>query len=168
MKHFDPRRVKRWRRDVWRGFEKGGLTAAQISGAMVLAGVVAVGTDVGVLSELTGLSEDYVRKVLRRLRKERILVGQTIRASWLDDDSATASVGAVLDAGAAAGIFARFVNDKRSAAQKARKPETRARGPRRPKVAVPSGAMFTPKQQKSNPLYGLPEWKEKPPKVGTR
>jgi hypothetical protein len=155
---FDRRRVQRWRRDIWRTFDKCGFTPPEIMAAMVLAAVAAVGTDLGVLSELTGHSTGYVRKVLKRLRAARILSGQTLRTPGVADGM-DGHVGTVLDAGVAAGIFARFPDPKRSAAQKARAPETRARGPRRPRVVVALGAVFTPNVKKADPLYGLPTWK---------
>lgn len=155
---FEARRVTRWRRDVFRIFEREGFKPAEIMAAMVLAAVAVVGTDLGVLSELTGHSTLYVRKVLKRLRREGIVRGQTIRTPGVSEGF-EGHVGTMLDAGVAAGLFARFVDPKRSAAQKARAPETRARGPRRPRAIVPSGAVFTPQVQKANPLYGLHEWK---------
>lgn len=157
-RQFELRRVKRWRRDVWRVFEREGFKPAEIMAAMVLAAVAVVGTDLAVLSELTGLSALYLRKVLTRLRRERILRGQTIRTPGVSDGF-EGHLGTMLDAGVAAGLFARFVDQKRSAAQKARAPETYARGPRGPRTKVPPGAVFSPQLQKSNPLYGLPEWK---------
>jgi hypothetical protein len=155
---FDPTRVRRWRRDVWRLFAKEGFRPAEVSAALVLAGVAFFGTDLGVLSELTGSSPDYCRKILRRLRKQRVLRGTTLHARWHDHDEGY--VATMLDAGVAAGIFVRGVNQKRSAAQKARAPETRARGPRRPRTKIAPGAVFTPKIQKADPLYGLPEWEK--------
>lgn len=159
MSLFDKHRVKRWRRDVWRIYEQQGFKPAEILAAMVLAAVASFGTDVSALSEITGHSTAYVTKVLRRLRKQRVLSGQTLRTPGMSDD-ANGHFGAVLDAGVAAGIFSRFVDPKRSKAQQARKPETRTRGPRRKRETPTAGAVFTPKVQKSNPLYGLPEWEK--------
>ena len=160
MKQFDLAKVKRWRRDIWRIYEGEGFKPAEIMAAMVLAAVAAVGTDRDVLSELTGHSPLFVQKVLRRLRRQRVCCGQTLRTPGVAAGH-EGHVGAILDASVAAGIFARFVDPKRSAAQQARKPETRAQGPRRPRTKITAGAVFTPKQQKSNPLYGLPEWEKK-------
>lgn len=148
----------RWRRDVWRVFERGGLKPAEINAAMILAAVAAIGTDPSALSTLTGLSVDYVRKVTTRLRQQRILRGQTIRVAWMREHG---DLAAILDGCVAAGRFTRAsVDEKRSAAQKARRPETYARGPRRPRTTILPGAVFTPKQQIANPLYGLPEWEQ--------
>lgn len=152
---LDKQRVKRWRRDVWRAFKADGLTPPEIMAAMVLVAVASVGTDLGVLSELTGSSRDYVRKVLQRLRRQRVLAGQTLRTHWDDEESGGLAV--MLDAMVSAGILSRPVDKKRSAAQQARAPETRARGPRRKRTVVPEGAMFTPKMQHSDPLYALSE-----------
>lgn len=157
---FKPAEVRRWRRTIWRAFADYGFQPIEIPACRILAGIVAIGTDSGLLSALTGSSEDYVKKVLRRLRKDRVLVGRSLRASWLTEDEATNSLGACLDAGVASGIFSRFVNEKRSAAQKARARESFARGPRRSPVARVIGQIFTPDQKRSNPLYGLPEWKQ--------
>lgn len=57
-----------------------------------------------------------------------------------------------------AGLLTRPVDERRSAAQRARAPETRARGPR--KVSARIVGPFSPKLQKSDPLYGLPEWEQ--------
>jgi hypothetical protein len=155
---FEPKRVRRWRRDVWRVFAEEGFSPVEVSAALVLGAVAFFGTDLGVLSELTGSSRDYCRKVLRRLRKQRVLSGTTLRTRWQDDK--VGHLAEFLDAGVAAGIFSRCVNQKRSAAQKARAPETRARGPRRARTQIAPGAVFTPQMQKSDPLYGLPEWEK--------
>lgn len=161
MSHqFDPRRVKRWRRDTWRVFAKEGFHPAEVSAALVLAGVAFFGTDLDVLSEITGSSREYCEKVLRRLRKQRILSGTTFRVRWEHDKEGY--VATMLDAGVAAGIFVRGIDKKRSAAQKARAPEKRHRGPKRPRTKIEPGAVFTPKMQNANPLYGLPEWDKKP------
>ncbi|MDP3768588.1 MAG: hypothetical protein Q8S13_11290 [Dehalococcoidia bacterium] len=156
--NFDRKLVKRWRRDVWRVFADQGFKSPEIPAAMVLAAVMCFGTDLSVLSDITGSSEAYVRQVLRRLRQQGVLRGRTIRTAGLGREADVATLGMVLDAGVAAGIFTRSADPKRSAAQKARKPETRARGPRRPRTQVTPGALFTPALQRSNPLYGLPEW----------
>jgi hypothetical protein len=125
--------------------------------SMVMAGISIVGTDASVLCELTGLSVEYVTKVTRRLRKSGVVRGQSLRVAWWQEKFA-GDVAVVLDAGVAAGVFSRGINPKRSAAQKARQPETRARGPRQPRAKVEPGTVFVPQQKKSNPLYGLPEW----------
>lgn len=150
---FDKPDIRRWRRDVWRAFEDAGFKGPQIVAAMVLAAVSVVGTDLKVLSEVTGSSEDYVRKVLRRLRKHRVLSGQTLRVGWDREGEALA---VILDGMVASGDLTRPSDPKRSAAQKARAPETRHRGPRR-KAAVIVGP-YVPARQSSNPYYGLPEW----------
>lgn len=151
---LDPKVVRRWRRDVYRAFTAGGLKPAEISAAMVLVGAALVGTDTTVLSQLTGLSADYALKIVRRLRKQRVIRGKTIRAAWASEEAGDLAV--ILDAGTAAGIFSRFADKKRSAAQKARAPETRARGPRPRATSARSVGPLVLK--KSNPLYGLPEW----------
>lgn len=156
-RRFEPKSIRRWRRDVWRVFDKEGFKPTEIMAGLVLAAVSAFGTDPDVLSEITGHSTEYVRKVLKRLRRERVLRGQTLRAAWGDNE--TGSFAVLLDGMVAAGIMTREINDKASAAQKARAPETRARGPRRPSTKVAVGAVFSPQIQKSNPLYGLPEWR---------
>ncbi len=160
MAQFDKHAVKRWRRDIWRIFAKDGFTPPELMAVLVLVGVSQFGTDLGVLSELTGSSAAYVTKVLRRLRKQRVLSGQTLRVRWEDDDDGY--LAAMLDAGVSAGLWVRAVDSKRSAAQKARAPETRHRGPKRPAVRVPTGAVFTPKKQHADPLYASEEYANAP------
>jgi hypothetical protein len=156
---FDKKHVRRWRREVWRACASQGFSPAEISAGLVLAAIVGVGTDPHLLSELTGLSQGYVVKVTKRLRDQRVVAGTTVRAAWMSGDDMRREVGAVLDIGVAAGVFSRkHVDPKRSAAQKARSPETRARGPRGPRVKVQPGA--APTIAKSNPTYGLPEWEK--------
>lgn len=154
--HFEKAAVRRWRREVWREFERGGFDAIEIQAALVMAAIAIVGTDTESLSELTGLSAEYARKVMRRLRKHRVLSGQTIRVAW-ETDGLEMSV--FFDAMVAAGILTRSPNPKRSAAQKARAPETRARGPRGPRrQAARVVGPYTPTIKKADPWYGLPEW----------
>lgn len=156
---MDEKKVRRWRRDVWRACASQGFPPAEIQAGLVLAGIVAIGTDPDLLSELTGLSMAYVVKVTKRLRSERVVSGQKVRAAWMSGDDMRREVGAVLDVGVAAGVFTRkHVDPKRSASQKARAPETRARGKRGPRAKVEPGTQ--PTITKSNPSYGLPEWEE--------
>ena len=154
---FDPKRIRRWRRDIWRLLQGLDFKPVQIPAGMILLAVQSFGTDAQVLSEVTGSSVDYVKKVLKRLRKQRIVTGQTLRARWDDPDDFRSAINVMLDAGVAAGIWSRFPNPKRSAAQKARRPETRATGPRYRAPQVPEGAVFTPKQIQGNKnhWYGL-------------
>lgn len=64
-----------------------------------------------------------------------------------------------LDALVARGEVTRPVDQRRSNALKGkvgRKPGQTVR----PRTVVAPGAVFTPARQKSNPLYGLPEWEK--------
>ena len=154
--------VRRWRRDVFRALKSSGFNPAESMAGMVLAGIIAVGTDPGVLSALTGLGSDYVKKVTKRLRKQRIVLGDTLSAAWAaKGDDFYHEVAAVLDCGVAAGTFSRFVDPKRSAAQKARKPETRSRGPRGPRIRRELNTIAPPRIRASNPSFGLPEWEQR-------
>jgi hypothetical protein len=152
-KLFDPNKVKRWRRDVWRAFESEGFKPHEIIAAMVMFAVNCIGTDLLALSQLTGSSEVYCQKVLRRLRKNGVVSGQKVRVSWRDENNGW--IGPMLDAGVAAGLFERSPDTKRSAAQKARDPKTRHRGPRKARTVIARGAVFSPQVVDSNPLYGL-------------
>jgi hypothetical protein len=118
-----------------------------------MAAIALVGTTPTALRELTGLSDAYCLKVLRRLRKQRVLSGQTLRVAW-GQEGDLGNLAVVLDGMVALGECVREPDDKRSAAQRARAAETRARGTRA-KATKPMG-VFTPKQQASNPLYALP------------
>jgi hypothetical protein len=158
---FDKKEVRRWRRTIYREFEKLGFHSMQIMAASVLAAISAVGTDPNVIAELAGVSPEYALKVTKRLRRERILVGKKLRVAWMDTKAGDFAV--MLDAGVAAGEFARFADDKRSAAMKVRKLGPRKYGPRRPRSKAEPGP-FRPSLTKSNPLYGLPEWKNEKPR----
>lgn len=154
MCHFDKREVLRWRRTVWREFQRWGFDAPKIPAAMVLAAVAAIGTDAESLIELTGSSKEYVRMVLRRLRKHRVLSGQTLRTAWESKDQFHGYVALMLDSMVAAGELQRPVDTKRSEAQKKRDPSTRRHGTtRRPRITV--AGPFTPAMQRSDPYYQL-------------
>lgn len=157
MATFDRSEIRRFRRDVWRAMRDAGLHPARIPAASVIVAVAVVGSHVPSLSAVTGLSQEAVVRVLRRLRKERVLSGQTLRVAW-HMEGVAGELGLILDAMIATGELVRGVDEKRSASQKTRAPETRARGPRRPRTVV--AGPFVPSQQKSNPLYGLPEWRD--------
>lgn len=159
-RHFARESVKEWRRAVHKELRwlKTPSDDPMYRAAMVCAGVYCFGTDVAVLVEVTGQEKPLVRSVLKRMRKMRVLTGQTLRASggWEGTEGA---FGMMLDAMVAAGELTRPPDPKRSAAQKARTRATASK-PRAPRAPKPSG-MFMPKVQKSNPLYGLPEWEAK-------
>lgn len=158
---FDKKAVRRWRRDVFRALQSSGYNPAESMAGMVLAAVIAIGTDITAISALTGLSTDYALKVVKRLRKQRIVQGNTLSAAWAaKGDDMQHEVGAVLDCGVAAGVFVRSVDPKRSAAQKMRKPETRARGQRGPRKVREANVIAPPKIRASNPYFGLPEWEQ--------
>lgn len=148
--------IRRWRRTVFRVIQsidkRWKPTDSAFSAAMVMAGIDGFGTDVGVLVELTGFSEPFVGQVLRRLRKSRLVVGQTMRVQWDDTDAFTGSVAFVADALVGAGLVDRTPDPKRSAAAKTRRHSSPS-VPRRARVRVAEGAVFTPKRVKSNPLY---------------
>ena len=157
-RRFDKVGVRRWRRDIFREIRSSGIEPNEpaFSVGMVLSAVYGFGTDTGVIAELTGLHEDYVKSVLKKLRKARVLRGQTLRVRW-NADGFEGTLAFVLDAHVAAGNFTRGVDEKRSAAQRARRRPEMVK-PRKPRAVQPKGAVFTPGVTKSNPLYGLPEW----------
>lgn len=157
-RYFEKESVKRFRRTVHRECRRLHLDPddPEYPVMMVLACVLAFGTDVGVLSEVSGQQDKFVRDVLKRARKARILAGQTLRVGWNGEHGGMAMV---LDAMVSAGTLSRFVDPKRSAAAKAlvRKPETK---PRRQRTKIAAGSVFSPKVTASDPLYGLNEWKK--------
>ncbi len=155
---FDQKKIRRWRRIIWRVFSANGLEPVHVHAAMVMAAVDVVGSSELMIAELVGVSEDYVRKVLRRLRKQRVLRGHTLCVRW-DEPGFEGTVAALLDAMVATGELTRPPDPRRSAAQNARAPETRARGPRTRKAPLIVGA-YTPKRVKANPWYGLAEWEK--------
>jgi len=155
---FDRESVKKWRRAVHKELRWLGAPSEDLvyRAAMVCATVFCFGTDADILAELSGQDEKLFRTVLKRLRKMRVLVGQTLRASdgW---QGKYGNFGLMLDAMVAAGDLYRPPDEKRSAAQKARRnPESRK--PRSPRQAVTPGTR--PKVVNSNPLYGLAEWEK--------
>jgi hypothetical protein len=154
---FDKQKIRKWRKQVWRVLAREGFQPAHMNPVMVMAAVDVVGTNPALVSSLVGVSIDYVTKVLRRLRKQRVLSGQTLRVRW-DEPGFEGRVAFILDAMVATGEVVRPPDEKRSAAQKARAPETRVRGPRGKRSQAPVGA-FTPKHVKANPLDGLSEWR---------
>lgn len=159
---FSQPTIRNWRRAVFREIKTLGFTPGYpgFSAAMVMAAVYGFGTDTGVLSEITGHGEEYIKTVLKRLRKTRILSGQTLRVRW-DKEGFEGLVALACDALVASGNVERPPDPKRSAAQRGR---TDGRGRGTPKVrsaARPSGA-FTPKVVQANPLYQIAGKQEKP------
>lgn len=166
---FDKKKVRRWRKTVFRELTRLGFGPANIEFApgMILAGIQGFGTDVSVLRELTGYPDALIVRTLKRLRKMRILVGQTLRADWSGDGLA-GEVAFVADVLVALGEFKRTPDAKRSAAQLAR-PRSHVSATRANRVKIQAGAVFTPKTVKSNPWYqieqaGLDAAKLNPPR----
>lgn len=154
MTHFTTKQVRRWRRDVWReivalGFNEKNPRVLYVG--MVLAGVLGFGTDPAVLSELTGASQEFVKQALTRMRKARILSGQTLRIRW-DKEGLEGAVAFGCDIMAAAqdGVD-RVPNPKRSAAQKARS-RTVPSKPRAARAPKAIGA-FTPRTTVADAWY---------------
>jgi hypothetical protein len=155
---FTPKQIKLWRRTTFREISRLGFKPErrEFWAGMVMATVYSFGTDVATLCALTGYSDEFVRATLKRLRKTRVLVGQTMRVAW-DDPGFTGQVALVCDVLTAGGVVNRPADPKRSAAQKARTASGKPRAPRRASPK-PSGP-FTPKVVKSNPLYEIAEEK---------
>ena len=165
MSFFEKADVKRWRRTIHKELRRVRLSPSDgpsYQVAMVLAAVYGFGTNAALLSELTGQSVEYVKTTLKRLRQQRILSGQTLRARW--EDKKHGGFAWIIDAMVGAGDLARFVDPKRSAAHKGR--HSGPRTPRRPRVTIAKGAIFSPKMVKSNPLYGLVEWESSSDRKG--
>lgn len=161
---FEKQRVVKWRRFVWRELVKLGFhpqrNFKELTAGMITIAVAHFGTDPSALSEITGSSQDSVKRVLKRLRKQKILVGQKMRVTAWDDDGFKGTLGLALDLMAAGGEITRTPSATRSAAQNARKPETYARGlthSRRRRAVVPVGSVFTPQQVSVEPFFTLEE-----------
>ena len=152
---FPKDEIKRWRRVVHKELSRVGFSGDDPKRlpAVVMIAVSGFGTDRSVLCEITGQPESFVRAVLTRLRKQRVLSGQALRVSW-DDPGFDGTVAVVLDALVAAGDVARPVDPKRSKGLKG-KAGRKAGGINRPRTVIAPGAVFTPGRIKSNPLYEL-------------
>ena len=121
---------------------------------MVLAAVYGFGTDISVLVEVSGQTEIFVRTLLRRARKTRMLTGQTLRVGW--NDKKTGQLALLLDAMTGISDLYRPPDEKRSAAAKTRMKPVSRKQPAPRQVVLP-GAVFTPKIVNSDPLYDLAE-----------
>jgi hypothetical protein len=150
---FSPARVRRWRRDVFRTLTGMGIKPSpMLTAGMVLAAISGFGTDPLVLRELVGADETFLRRIVRRLRKQRVLVGQTLRVNW-DDEGFAGVVAVCCDVLVATGCVARPVDPARSAAMKARTVPTRKPRQRARRKVTVLGTVWTPKHVKANPLY---------------
>lgn len=159
MSLFDKTRVRRWRRDVFREVQKLGFRPEQpgFSAATVMIAVYSFGTDVTALVEITGYADTFIVKIIRRLRKSKILVGQKMRVAAWDAEGLQGIVGLACDALTVAGDVERVPDPKRSAAQK-RAAQSRVMPPtRRRRTVIAPGAVFSPQVVTSNPLYQLAE-----------
>lgn len=149
---FTPKQVRHWRRAAFREIQQLGFIPGhrEFSAGMVTAAVYCFGTDIETLCTLTGYSAELVGAVLKRLRKTRILVGQTMRVAW-DDPGLRGPIAVTCDVLTAAGVVDRPADPERSAAHVGRHS-----GPRKPRTPSPRvvGA-FTPKVVKSDPLYEI-------------
>ena len=154
---FERTDVKRWRRTIHKELRplREPSDSPTYRAAMVLAAIYGFGTDITVLAEVSGQALEFVRGVLKRARKTRMLKGQTLHVGWNEQHGLFALM---VDAMVAEGTCSRPPDPKRSAAQKARQ-HGRGRGTsKRRQVVSTAGAVFTPKITRSNPLYGLTEW----------
>lgn len=154
---FTKPQIKSWRRAIHKEFRwwRTPSEAPEYRAGMVLAAVYGFGTDVAIIAEVTGQTEAFVRAVLKRARKARILTGQTLRVAWNSKNGAFALALDAIVAGCEG--IARAPDPKRSAALKGR---TRGpdKKPRARRVKPTTGAVFSPKITNSDPLYGLTEW----------
>lgn len=163
MKDKEKLRARRWRRDTYRLLSSidphWNTASAAFACAVVMIGVAAIGTDPTALTTLTGYSGGLITRVLRRLRKSKLLIGQTLRIDWDDKENGWCAV--LLDGLVASGEAVRVPDDKRSAAAKQRSVTRQSPAVRRPRAVIAPGAVFSPKFVKSNPLYLHPKWLKK-------
>lgn len=161
---YDKDAVKRWRRRCHKEIDRlnGRVANDQFRAVgLVAMSVYAFGTDLDTLVALSGQSAPFVRNVLKRLRAQRVLKGQTLRVNWNDTDNISSIVSLGLDLLVATGEVVRPVDPVRSAALKGKTGRKRG-GTNRPKVTIPTGAVFTPKVQPvPNQLYGLAAWERR-------
>lgn len=142
---FEKESIKRWRwtchKEVDRLDGKNGDPYFRAA-ALVAMSIYAFGTDVAVLSELSGQTPGFVRTILKRLRQERVLTGQRMRVSW-NDKGAEGEISLVCDLLVATGHVTRPPDPKRSAALKGKAGRKRG-GTNRTRKVVSEGAVFTP------------------------
>lgn len=157
---FEKVSVKQWRRVVHKELRGTGLPSEDpvYRACFVLAGIFCFGTDVEVLVEVSGQTADFVRAVLKRARRTRILSGRRLMVAWLQ--AGIGGLAVILDAMTVIGDLYRGSDPKRSAAAKARK-NPAARSARPPRQKVEPGTIFSPTVVRSNPLYGLAKWEPK-------
>ena len=151
--------VKHWRRTVHNELRRMRLTpeGPVYPAAMVTAAVYCFGTDLDVLVEASGHQAEYVKRVLKRLRQQRVLNGPRLRVAWQDEKHG--DLAWFLDAMVACGDLVRPVDPKRSAAHKGR--HSGPRQPRAVRVKPEPRTPFRPAVVKSNPLYYLDESSKK-------
>ena len=148
---FERADVKRWRRIVHKELKRARMPSNDPTypAAMVCAAVYCFGTNRAVLLEVSGVEEAIVTATLKRLRKERVLSGQTLHAGW--NDKKHGWMAWFLDAVVGSGDLVRPVDPQRSAAHKGKHG-----GPRKPRrVVPPPNEPQAPKMINSDPKYWL-------------
>jgi hypothetical protein len=150
MAQFEKADIKRWRRACHKELDALDATPAMRGPGLILCGVLGFGTDRTVLQEITGRPEVEVRLVLRKLRQQGILRGQTLRTGWLHNKHGWCAF--LLDVMVAAGDISRTTPTPRVVRRR-----TAVRQPRRPRVTPPPGAVFTPKMVRADPYYVMPD-----------
>src|SRR5262245_46493131 len=84
---FDKQQIKRWRRACHKEIDRLGTTGSADrfrAIGLIAMSIYAFGTDVTTLTTLTGQPSKMVRDVLKRLRTQGVLKGQTLRVNWND------------------------------------------------------------------------------------
>lgn len=122
--------IVKWRRFLFRTVQSADRrlppSDATFSAAMVMAGVSVFGVNRAVLSEVCGFSEKYVGRVLARLRKARLLRGETLRVAW--DHEKHGDIAFICDALVASGAVARMPEEGVTEAGRKRRDYWRAAG----------------------------------------
>lgn len=147
---FNRKKLIQYRRRVFRELTTLGFRAAsrEFRCATVMAAVSGFGTALPVLGEVTGFDAAFIQRVLRRLRKSKMLVGQKMRLGW-DGEGMEAIIAICCDALVADGCVVRVPDEKRSAAHRGKHGGPRKVSQRKPQPIEP----YSPARVKSNPLY---------------
>lgn len=142
---FNKSAIKAWRRACHKEIDRlSGDQADRFRPAgLVVMTVYAFGTDVQTLVDLSGQPAPFVREILKRLRAQRVLSGQTLRVNW-NESGVMGTVSLACDLLVAVGDIHRPIDPVRSAALKGKAGRKRG-GTNRPRVTPAPGAVFTPK-----------------------
>jgi hypothetical protein len=122
--------IVKWRRFLFRTVQSADRrlkpSDAVFSAAMVMAGVSVFGVHRATLAQVCGFSEAYVGRVLSRLRKARLLRGESLRVMW--DHDQHGDIAFICDALVASGAVVRMPKDGTTAAGQKRRQAWRDAG----------------------------------------